>query len=568
MSQILLVGINSRYNHTCLAVRDLNFYLKKYLNADQASQVDYVEFTISENLLEVLDKISLYKPQVVLFSVYIWNAEFAFKVIREVKKVLPHVKIGAGGPEVSYSAKEVLDSYPEIDFIASGEGEHVLLELAQDFFAGRLEEKLAVKKIFSAAEYICNLDEIPFTYPELLESEKPEDYLSRIYYYESSRGCPFSCSYCLSSIDKSVRFKSLPKVFEELKIFIDQKIPLVKFVDRTFNLKEDRFIAIWEFIRDNWNGVSRFHFEIAAEYLSDRAIEVIKTMPAGSIQFEIGIQTTKQETLGIVGRKANNESLAAVIRKIPETVHVHLDLIAGLPTETISDFEQSFDYTMNLRPDMLQLGFLKVLSGTSMEKYAVEHGFRYLSAAPYEVLYTPDMSYEDLRFLKEVEKLLDIFYNSHGFEKSFDYLIESFEGKAFNLLRKIIEYAKANKSLKFENLHKTGYWFELLLSFVKENNFCETFDHSLFYDLLRFDFVREKKLSNFPQWYTQNYDKDRHHEALLKYGDMHSTRLAYASSHYEVFDYNPLTHEKKETGILFMYNREKEIETKIIVDSL
>ena len=576
----LLIGINSKFSHTNLAIRSIKEYVKHKSNINPVIK----EFTINQLTTDILRDIIFEKPNVILFSVYIWNIEFTLKVIQEIKKILPKVFIGVGGPEVSYRAEEILQENKFIDCVISGEGEistcELLINLNKNFdleknefnsFDFNIDGIYFRNKNFTPRNPIQNLDELFFAYPQLKNSindktensiqEENLDVNNRIFYYESSRGCPFRCSYCLSSIDKSVRNRSLEKVFEDLQIFLDSKVKLVKFVDRTFNLNEDRTIAIWNFIKDNHNGITMFHFEIAAQQLSEKMLQTIKDFPKGIMQFEIGIQSTNEKTLDAIGRPANLPKLVEKIKRIPKTIHSHLDLIAGLPHESICEFKNSFDFVIKLKPDMLQLGFLKILSGTQMETFAKENDYQFSATPPYEVLSTPYISYFDLQFLKDVEEVLDIFYNSNNFEFTFNYIFslqEKFDFSIFEILSFIVNYFREINI--FETPQKTNVFFKLFLDFVNSNHFEKyqnIFDKELLQNLVKFDFIISEKTSNFPTWYNRNYDKENHKEALIKFCNFESTRLAYSHSEYDEFDFNPVTFEKEKTKILFVYDSVK-----------
>jgi hypothetical protein len=415
---------------------------------------------------------------------------------------------------------------------------------------------------------IQDLSALPFPYPEFMKENNgknplgPEAHaINRILYYESSRGCPFSCSYCLSSIDKTVRFMPLERVFADLQVFLDANVKLVKFVDRTFNLNENRYIKIWEYIKNHYNGKTRFHFEIAAECLSDAALDFIKHMPENSIQFEIGVQSINPKTLEEVGRKADLENLSRIIKKIPDFIHVHLDLIAGLPFESLREFKESFDYTFKLKPNMLQLGFLKVLEGTKMEHFAKNHDFKFLSLPPYEVLETPHISWSELIFLKDIENLNDAYWNSGNFSKTFNYLLSLEDFSPFDFYASLIDFSVYSKDFAtaLSQPHKTDFWFSMIFAlfkdvvFLQKNQLFSKIDNNLMQNLIKFDYISMGKTSVFPAWYQHIYSKDAHHKALLEHGDMHSTRLAYANSNYEEFQYNPFSYQQIDTKLLFLY---------------
>jgi len=582
---VLLVALNSKFSHTNLAVRSIANYVDNNLDSqNRANIISFDEWTIQEPILDVLRGISAYNPQVVIFSVYIWNCTQCYAVAKELKKILPNVLIGAGGPEVSFKTKDFFKENPFFDFLVKGEGEKITLELCKILYEkddtnfGFENLKSFVKntplidlQTFNL-ELIQDLSVLPFPYPEFMKENQgknplgPEAHaVNRILYYESSRGCPFSCSYCLSSIDKTVRFMPLERVFEDLQIFLDANVKLVKFVDRTFNLNENRYIKIWEYIKNHYNGITRFHFEIAAECLSEAALDFIKDMPENSIQFEIGVQSINPKTLEEVGRKADLENLSRIIKKIPNFIHVHLDLIAGLPYESLKEFKKSFDYTFKLKPNMLQLGFLKVLEGTKMENFAKNHDFKFLSLPPYEVLETPHISWSELVFLKDIENLNDAYWNSGNFSNTFNYLLSLEDFSPFDVYAFLIDFSAHSKDFAtaLTQPHKTDFWFTMIFAlfddkaFLQQNHFFAKIDTNLLHNLIKFDYISMGKTSVFPAWYKHIYSKDAHHEALLQHGDMHSTRLAYASSNYEEFQYNPFSYEQIDTKILFLYENGK-----------
>lgn len=568
---VLLVGINSRFNHTNLAIRSITEYSKLNCNniKNHYVNISFVEFTINQNLFDILNQIKKINAKLVMFSVYIWNVEITIKIINELKKIMGDILIGCGGPEVSYKANKILQENTNIDFIISGEGELVFSQLIENitkdincykningiYYMDKSNQQI----IYTGQQKIIeDLSILPFPYPNI-QNEK-----NKIFYYESSRGCPFNCSYCLSSIDKTVRFADIQKVFQDIQLFFDSNVPLVKFVDRTFNLKEDRYIKIWQYIIDNWNGITTIHFEIEAHILSQRAFEVLSNMPEHAIQFEIGIQSVNPKTLIACGRSPNFATIASNVKKIPKTIHVHLDLIAGLPYENINDFSVSFDKTILLMPDMLQLGFLKILSGTQMEVFAQnDKNYQWQSTSPYEVLSSSEMSWDDLQFLKQIEKLLDVYYNSQRFKTTIKYIIENYHScfSFFSCLNKY--FIKQNL---IDDNHKPINYYEYFFDFIN-SEFCPSeLSRDILIELLRFDFISQTKYSNFPKWYKHNYSKDTHHNALLEHTQMHSTRLEYAYSEYEEFCVNPFTLKLEFCPILFLYPKpDQKDSTKIIL---
>ena len=560
--KILLAAVNACYNHTNLAVRSICHYVNK------SELVDFAEWTINQNMQEILRGIAEQNPDVVMFSAYIWNAEIIQKLICDVKKILPNCVVGAGGPEVSFYAEGYLKKLLPLDFIVCGEGEATVWEIVQIYeklfsdcdFAGKLflENIKKCKGIYTKfgeeinfggnRELIQDLSDLPFAYPQITDPD------NRIYYYESSRGCPFSCSYCMSSLDKRVRFMPLERVYEDLQRFLDANVRLVKFVDRTYNLKPERYVSIWEYILNHHNGKTMFHFEIEAEFLDEDALAFLQKVPVGVMQFEIGVQSTNKKTLEAVGRSCGIEKLAENIKRIPRTIHSHLDLIAGLPFEDLESFGKSFDYTMALKPDALQLGFLKVLHGTQMETFAIENNWKWMDNPPYETFSTPYMSYDDMMFLKDVEVLLDAYWNSESFEKTMNYI-----GKTFgfwNFFSKLAKYAKSEGV--FAIPRRESFWFEFLANVVMNTQFSESKEAKIIYELLRFDFICNGKKGGFPNWYKHNYDKDSHRNALEQNGGVTNARLDFAYSDYDEFCVNPFEESVeigKNCSVLFMYQR-------------
>lgn len=553
--KVLLVSVNASYMHTNLAIRCLKTYAEKQYTE---AEIQLAEFTINQPAGEVLRSIGFSQANLILFSTYIWNAEYVCKIIPDIKKILPHAVIGAGGPEFGYGAEKYLSNLLDLDFIMFGEGELTFSELLKQTasvssFSADFSTLLQIKNLYirnaenkilftGERDLIHNLDEIPFPYPEILSGNFDPDH--KIYYYESTRGCPYSCAYCLSSVDKRVRFKSLERVKAELKIFLDAKINLVKFVDRTYNLNPQRYIEIWQFILENHNGKTMFHFEIEAEYLSEEALEFLKKVPEGVMQFEIGVQSANKKTLAQVNRSVNIEILADKISRIPRTIHQHLDLIAGLPHEDLESFGKSYDFVMALKPDALQLGFLKVLSGTQMADYAEKNGWKWMETPAYETFSTPHLSFSDIAYLKDIEIATDAFWNKGTFEKTMLYIFRKIS--PWKYLCSLVDFGR-NKGA-FLQARKEQYWFELLYDFTSTITFKEL-DTCLIHDLIRYDFVRAGKKGNFPAWYTHNYNKENHRKLLEENNLLASTRIGYAITEYEEFDYDvtesePESHKK------------------------
>ncbi|MCR5761811.1 MAG: DUF4080 domain-containing protein [Treponema sp.] len=566
--KILLVSVNASYMHTNIAIRDLKNYADKYFeNKAHAPKIELAEYTINQPIGEVLRGIAFTNADWIQFSTYIWNAEYVSKLLPEIKKVLPNCILGAGGPEYGYGAKKYLNNISDLDFIVFGEGELTfadMIEKSQADAKNLLPKLKDIKGLYyrdgennvaftGNRDFIENLDDIPFPYPEISSGQADPDH--KIYYYESSRGCPFSCAYCLSSVDKRVRFKSLERTCQELQIFLDNKIKLVKFVDRTYNLDENRYIDIWQYILNHHNGKTMFHFEIEAEYLSEKALDFLQNIPQGVMQFEMGVQSANKKTLAAINRSTNVEDLARKIKRIPRTIHQHLDLIAGLPYEDLQSFGKSYDFVMELRPDALQLGFLKVLNGTSMEKYASENGWKWMDSPVYETFSTPYMTFSDIAFLKDIEILTDAYWNKGTFSYTTKYIFR--KTSPWNFFCGILEYARTINA--FSQARKEAYWYQLLYDFTKDEreSIDKTLDRNLIYDLLRYDFVRAGKKGNFPSWYKHNYDKDKHRKLLDENGMLENSRIGFSISEFEEFDYDVLAEkpeEKKEhTELLIKY---------------
>ena len=432
----------------------------------------------------------------------------------------------------------------------------------------------------AAARHLSDLSEIPFPYRSpagtLVDWADPDN---RIFYYESSRGCPFRCAYCLSSLDTTVRYVPLDRVLSDIQFFLDTGCRLVKFTDRTFNLDEARCKTIWQYITDHHNGKTVFHFEIAAQLLTASLLEVLETVPEQSVQFEIGIQSIHPETLKAVGRSGNIRQIAENIRKIPSKIHVHLDLIAGLPFENIHLFGASYDFTASLRPDMLQCGFLKILSGTAMEQWALTHaGYQWLSCPPYEVLQSPHIDFADMLRLKRLEVLTDIFYNSGQFLYTVGFLLD--QGVSlFTFFQELADWFECRHL--FDVPHKTNDWFGFLYEFLSERESSGMIPVRCMPDfsagdgmksgekqeaapldmtcqlkeLLRFDFIRREKISVFPGWFIRRYDKEKHRKAVYSHTSVESTRETFAATEYDVFYVQPLSGEPVPNGcpVLFVY---------------
>ena len=435
--KILLTAINAKYIHSNLAVYSIRANAREYRD-----QIELGEYTINQYVEDILQDIYKKKPDLIAFSCYIWNIRQIRELVRELKKVLPNVPIWLGGPESSYDAKGLLEKYPEVTGILVGEGEESFYELCK-FYDGKIESLADIKGIayrengevvVKPYTLVSDLSSLKFAYEDF------EDFEHKIIYYESSRGCPFSCSYCLSSIDKSVRFRDLELVKKELQIFIDAKVPQVKFVDRTFNCKPSHAMEIWTYLMEHDNGVTNFHFEVAADLITEEELALFARMRKGLIQLEIGVQSTNEETICEIRRKMNFEKVAELVTKVREmgNIHQHLDLIAGLPEENYESFAKSFDDVFALRPEQLQLGFLKVLKGSYMYENRKSYGLVYRSEPPYEVLSTNWVSYDEMIRLKGIEQMVELYYNSHQYDRTLEAVLEG-ETSAFGFFESLAD---------------------------------------------------------------------------------------------------------------------------------
>lgn len=425
--RLLLTTLNSKFSHMALGLR----YMRGVLKDIEGLEFDFKEFTINQQMDYILSEIYKGHYDLVLLSVYIWNFEETKILIANLKKINPEIEIVLGGPEVTYDADQLMTSVPEIDFILMGEGELTLKEWIQERLVdGSMREVRGVAyredggvKVNSPRPLIENLDQVPFPY------DHSDDFENRLVYYESQRGCPYNCAYCLSSTFKGVRFFPLERVKRDLKWLVDKKVPIVKFVDRTFNIKKDHYLQIMKAICKMDNGITSFHFEITASLLDQETLLFLKDVREGLFQFEIGVQSTYEPTLKAIHRHHDLTRLKDNVKQLKEqgNIHLHLDLIAGLPFEDYNRFMISFDDIYALRPDMIQLGFLKLLKGSELRKKEAEYGFVYRSYPPYEVLSNRAISYGELDRLKKIEDLLDKYYNSHKFDASTEYLVSLFD---------------------------------------------------------------------------------------------------------------------------------------------
>lgn len=612
--RFLLCGINAKYIHSNLAI----FSLKAYADRKKIPEAEIIlkEYTINNYVEDILQDLYEEKADVVIFSCYIWNISFVRELAAELKKVSPDVKIWAGGPEVSYAANKFLMENPAFDLIMQGEGEEVFSELirltvekkcrikdvykqseSKKVLSGivekrySIERKQAVKeekdiedKYFAGEVALGNaesnignktkiintgfatlmdMDTIPFVYEDFHLFEH------KILYYETSRGCPFCCSYCLSSVDKTVRFRSLPIVKKELDAFLEAKVPQVKFVDRTFNCNRQRAIDIWSYLVEHDNGITNFHFEISSDLLGEEELELFAKMRPGLIQLEIGVQSTNGETVDAIHRHMDLDKLFHYVDRVHElgNIHQHLDLIAGLPYENYERFGCSFDDLYAHEPDQLQLGFLKVLKGTMMEEEVKKYSILYRNQPPYEVLGTKWLSYDEIILLKGVEELVELYYNSGQYTLTLKYAVPFFESPfRFYEMFSAWYRGKGYHKLNHNRLEKYNILREFLREHIDENEW-DTLDEIMLYDM----YLREN-VKGRPAWAKDTAQYKKEWKALYReqgeklfpedvQAGIYDSKRASNQSHIEVFEINIKKFEqsgqveKKQVFCLFDYSR-------------
>lgn len=514
---ILLVAINAKYIHSNLAVYSLKAYAEEY-----EAHIHLAEYTINHRVDYILQEIYKQKPEVLCFSCYIWNFRYVQELITELHKLLPKLPIWVGGPEVSYEPELFLNQYPMVTGVMVGEGEATFKELCGYYVQKRESMEVRVQSLSEAVAWSMaqkkagemlegipglifrgekgnlartpkrepvSMDELPFCYEHL------EEFQNRIIYYETSRGCPFSCSYCLSSIEKGLRFRSFALVEKELMFFLEHQVPQVKFVDRTFNCNHEHAMNIWRFIKEHDNGITNFHFEISADLLNEEEIELIGSMRPGLIQLEIGVQSTHEPTIREIHRTMNLSRLESVVKSVQGAgnVHQHLDLIAGLPLENFETFANSFCEIYQLKPEQLQLGFLKVLKGSYMYEHRKEYGLVYQEHPPYEVMSTNWLSYDEVLKIKLVEEMLDVYYNSGQFEMTMKVL--ELLDNPFMLFLRLGEFYESHGL--FAMSHSRIRRCEILLEFLEE---ADREHLELYQETLTFDLYYRENMKSRPKW--------------------------------------------------------------------
>lgn len=567
----LLVALNAKYIHSNLGIYCLYAYSLKH--GVSAGELEMAEYTINQNMQEILGDIYERKPTLIGFSCYIWNIEMIQKIACEVKKILPECKIWFGGPEVSFDARQMIIDTPWLDGIMTGDGEQTFLELLQyekNPQSMQLKEIAGIVTRTKDGKVLCTktrerlpLDEVVFPYQDMQKLEH------RIVYYETSRGCPYGCSYCLSSVDKRVCFRSLEKVEKELQFFLDQKVPQVKFVDRTFNCNREHTMGIWKYIYEHDNGITNFHFELSADLLTEEEIAYVKQFRPGLVQFEIGVQSANEQTIHAIHRKMNLDVLEEKVRSIQEggNIHQHLDLIAGLPYEDYDSFHQSFCRVYQMKPDQLQLGFLKVLKGSPMHQEAEQYGIVYSDFPPYEVLYTKWLSYQDILRLKGIEEMVERYYNSMQFQAIVPYLVQQFpDSFSFYEALSLFYKEKGYKTLQQSRMQN----YEILYEFAEEKGF----DLTICKELLTYDLYARENLKKEPA-FLQKRERTKEEKEFLwqffsaeekqkKYFpdyEKYDTKQKIRMIHVEWFQYDILSFiatnqlEKKEIIVGFDYQK-------------
>lgn len=555
MKKVILAALNAKYIHSNLALR----YLSRFQNNNQKHHVETMEFTINQRLDFIAEELFRKQPDVVLFSCYIWNVEMLRQLCPILKKIMPDCVIGFGGPEVSYESETFLRENPAVDFVMRGEGELVFTKYLEHLDAGNPAtlgeiESLTYRQngeIFSTPQmHPMDLALLPFPYEDDFS-----DVQNQIIYYESSRGCPYHCGYCLSSVENGVRFVPLDKVLPDLQKFLDKNVPQVKFIDRTFNCKKSHAMAIWKYLHEHDNGVTNFHFEITADLIDQETIDFLKTVRKGLFQFEIGVQSTNPQTIRAINRNVDFAALSEIVQQIKDggNIHQHLDLIAGLPYEDYDSFGRSFNDVYALHPEQLQLGFLKVLKGSMLHQKQKEFEIVYHDTAPYEVLTTHELPYADTLRLKYVEEMVETYYNSGRFLNTLAYLVPLYESP-FAFFEALSQFW-VGENYHYLGLSKMGL-FDVLWRFVEQN---PKVDKRKLQWEMKFDIALHEKPKKLPAWLTVTNEEQWHDKVFAFYGNpalwqkclphYKSNKEAIRQTHLEVFG------DEKQKAVLFDYGK-------------
>ena len=548
--KFLLTAVNAKYIHSNPAI----YSLRAYAGVTYEQHIELAEYTINHSLQSILTGIYEKKPDVIGFSCYIWNIRMIEELLEELPKIMPRVPIWVGGPEVTYRAAEFLEQHPSVQGVMVGEGEATFLEVLRYY----LEEPISLSQIAGIVyrdekgriiqnepRELTNLDRLPFLYHNL------EPFTNRIIYYETGRGCPYRCSYCLSSIDKTVRLRSFSVVREELQFFLDHQVTQVKFVDRTFNCNRKHAMDIWKYLIEHDNGVTNFHFEIEADILSEEELALLAKARPGLFQMEIGVQTANPETLHEIRRTARLDRIEHAVAQLKRAgnIHVHLDLIAGLPFEDYESFGHSFDTVYAMEPEQLQLGFLKVLWGSYMQEKAKDYELKYLTTAPYEVLSTKWLSYGDVVRLKRVEEMVELYYNSNQFTTTLP-LLEAFFARPFAMYQALADFYEDNGY--FVTTPSRIYRYQVLLDFILSiapGEHLAYFKEALTYDIYlrenaksRPDFAPD--LQEYKNVITDFYREEAEKHRFLPESSQYDARQLQRMTHLEVLQYPVFSKEK------------------------
>ena len=540
--KFLLVALNAKYIHSNPAL----YSLRAYAGEGLQEHIEIAEYTINHSFTEILADIYKRKPDVVGFSCYIWNISMILELVQELPKLLPGIPIWLGGPEVSFDAPKLLEKYPMLTGVMVGEGEETFRELLRwyteqgtlnDYKEASQEgknESCDTKKItdirglclptgYTAPRELTDMNTLPFLYEDLAQFQ------NRIIYYESSRGCPFRCSYCLSSIDKRVRLRDISVVKKELQFFLDNQVKQVKFVDRTFNCNHEHAIEIWKYILENDNGVTNFHFEISADILNDEELALLARMRPGLVQLEIGVQSANPQTLEAIHRTMNLDKLEQIVARINagKNIHQHLDLIAGLPFEDYESFGKSFDRVYAMKPEQLQLGFLKVLKGSEMCERAQEYGIHYLDKPPYEVLFTNWLTFSDVLKLKRIEEMAELYYNSNQFEHTLAFLVQVYSSP-FAMYEALADFYE--KKGYFVNSPARSYRYQVLLQFACS---VDPAREALYRESLTFDLYLRENAKSRPEFAADITP----HKAAFHAFFVNEERVRGFLPHYEEYDW-------------------------------
>ncbi len=557
----LIVTINTKYIHTSLAA----WYLKNNCLSN-CGEIKILEFTINDNINSILASIYKEKADNIAFSCYLWNIDIVINLSKTIKKLLKNVKIILGGPEVSFDGQDLLDKYNFIDYILSGEGEESLQDLLENLFIGARPDR----KKYLEYSLIENLDSLKSPYsPEIINSLN-----DKIVYFESSRGCPFSCSYCLSSTFKGVRYFSLDRVYNDIDKLLEVGVKQIKFVDRTFNCNKDRAKKIFKYIM-NKNPNTNFHFEVAADLFDKEILSIVSRAPAGLVQFEIGIQSTNPKTLEAVDRKTKIENVLYTIKKLIsfENIHVHVDLIAGLPYEPYNVFMDSFNKVMAIKPHQLQLGFLKLLKGSKIRNEAEKYEYKFRDFSPYEFLENRYMSFDEVLLLKYIEEMVERYYNSGKFQNSLDYIIDQYFDTYFDFFKDLAAYCDRfgflQRSLSSRSL------YSVLVEFIETR--VSKDELNIIKDFLKLDFLSSDNTNNLPEGIERVYEnnfKEKCFEFLKIENNLQtflpnylgeSPKKIYKRVHFEIFNYDIYSYKENriisecKTVIVFNYSSKNKI---------